>query len=425
MIQPSELREFYHRQLLDDCVQFWFPRCVDTEHGGFLHCLDADGTVVDTDKSVWAQGRMSWMLLTLYNTVERRPEWLAWAEGGLRFLEDHCFDSDGRMFFHVTRDGRPIRKRRYAFSECFAAIAFAAHARATGSGRSAERARELFDSFTRWNFTPGLMPPKFADTRPMIGIGPRLMALASAQELRANLGEDPRLDAWVDRCIGEIGRLFVKPDLECVMENVAPDGGIVDHFDGRTLNPGHAIEGAWFILHEGRLRQDGALIGLGCRMLDWMWRRGWDEEQGGLFYFRDVFGKPVQEYWHDMKFWWPHDEALIATLLAWKAHGRAALRRLARAGESVVVPALCRPADTASGMATCTATEAFPAHSRAICGRAFSTTRVRCGIAVDCSRTDRRRTAAGRTRTGRNQAPAKFTFERQHRVVPAVFTALV
>jgi N-acylglucosamine 2-epimerase len=31
---------------------------------------------------------------------------------------------------------------------------------------------------------------------------------------------------------------------------------------------------------------------------------------------RDVLGKPVQEYWQDMKFWWPHDEALIATALA-------------------------------------------------------------------------------------------------------------
>jgi N-acylglucosamine 2-epimerase len=51
-------------------------------------------------------------------------------------------------------------------------------------------------------------------------------------------------------------------------------------------------------------------------MLDYMWERGWDREHGGLFYFRDVYGKPVQEYWQDMKFWWPHNEAIIATLLA-------------------------------------------------------------------------------------------------------------
>jgi N-acylglucosamine 2-epimerase len=227
------------------------------------------------------------------------------------------------MFFQVTREGRPIRKRRYAYSESFAAIAHAAYARATGDDRSARRARELFDSFTRWNFTPGLMPPKFTEVRPIIGMGPRMITIATAQELRANLGSDAQLTEWIDRCIDEIRRWFVKPELRVVMENVGPSGEIIDHFDGRTLNPGHAIEGAWFIMHEGRLRGDAGLVRLGCDMLDWMWERGWDEECGGILYFRDVYGKPVQEYWHDMKFWWPHDEAIIATMLAHELTGEA------------------------------------------------------------------------------------------------------
>jgi len=321
--RQNELALFYRTALLEDCVPFWFPRSVDAEHGGFFSALDRDGTVVDTDKSVWAQGRMTWMLLSLYNTVEKRPEWLAWGKSGLEFLNQHCFDADGRMFFHVTREGRPIRKRRYAFSECFAAIAHAAYARATGDERAAVRARELLDLFTRWNFIPGLMPPKFTDTRPMIGISPHIMTIATAQELRENLGDDPGLTAWIDRSIEEIRRLFVKPDLRVVMETVGSNGEVLDHFDGRALNPGHAIECAWFILREGRRRGDARLIGLGCYMLDWMWERGWDAEHGGIFYFRDVFGKPVAEYWQDMKFWWPHNEAIVATLLAWQLTGEA------------------------------------------------------------------------------------------------------
>ena len=105
------------------------------------------------------------------------------------------------------------------------------------------------------------------------------------------------------------------------METVGVDGGIVDHFDGRTLNPGHAIEGAWFIMHEGHRRGDSQLIEMGCTMLDWMWDRGWDDEHGGILYFRDVYGKPVQEYWQDMKFWWPHNETIIATLSAYLLTG--------------------------------------------------------------------------------------------------------
>lgn len=317
-----DLARFYQNQLFDDCLPFWFPRAIDTQHGGFLHCFDADGSLVDDDKSVWAQGRMSWMLLTLYLEHERRLDWLAWAEGGLGFLERHCVDpADGRMFFHVARDGTPLRKRRYAYSESFAAIAFAAHAAATGSASSADKARHWFHRFTDWNFTPGRIPPKFTGARPMEGIGTRMITLVTAQELRKHLGPDPGLEIWIDRCIADITRLFVKPDLRVVMESVTPDGNISDHFDGRMLNPGHAIEAAWFLLEEARHRGDSTLLKLGCDMIDWMWERGWDTEFGGLFYFRDVHGRPVQEYWQDMKFWWPHDEALIATLMAHRLTG--------------------------------------------------------------------------------------------------------
>lgn len=322
-MKPSELASFYRTQLLEDCLPFWFPRALDQEHGGYLHCFDRDGTLVDDDKSVWAQGRMSWMLLALHLDLESRPEWLQWAESGLTFLDDHCLDpADGRLWFHVARDGTPIRKRRYAYSESFAAIAFAAHAAATGRDCSAERARTLFDQFADWNFTPGRIPPKFTDARPLEGLAPRMITLATAQELELRLGNDPARTRWIDRCLEEIETLFVNPDLQAVLELATPDGEVSDHFDGRTLNPGHAIEGAWFILEEGRRRNDQRLVDLGCSMLDWMWERGWDPEHGGLLYFADVHGKPVQEYWHTMKFWWPHDEALIATLLAWTLTGK-------------------------------------------------------------------------------------------------------
>jgi len=319
-----DLAAFYHDRLFNDCVPFWFPRSVDGEHGGFLHCFDRDGTLVDDDKSVWAQGRMSWMLLTLYQDHERRPEWLAWAESGLKFLEDKCVDpADGRMYFHVARDGTPLRKRRYAYSESFAAIAFAAHASATGSAVSADKARHWFKRFVDWNFLPNSAPPKFTGARPLEALGPRMITLVTAQELELRLGRCEETTAWIDRCIDDIRTLFVKPDLKVVMETVAPDGSVSDHFDGRTLNPGHAIEGAWFILEEAKRRNDPSLVKLGCDMFDWMWERGWDGEFGGLFYFRDVYQKPVQEYWQNMKFWWPHDEALIATLMAHRATGDA------------------------------------------------------------------------------------------------------
>lgn len=317
----SYYQEFYSSQLLNDTIPFWFPRSFDLEYGGFLLMRDADGSLIDDDKAVWIQGRATWLLATLYNTVEPKAEWLEGARLGYEFLVKHCFDSDGRMFFHVTREGHPIRKRRYFFSETFAVIAMAAYAKASGDEAAAIRARELLGKCIRYATVSGLLEPKFTSTRPAIGIGVPMIMMNTAQQVRETIG-DERCDEWISTWIRTIEQYFVKDDISCVMEQVAPDGSIINHIDGRTLNPGHAIEGAWFILEEAKYRgNDPALIDLGCRMLDYMWERGWDKEQGGIFYFRDVFDKPVQEYWQDMKFWWPQNEAIIATLLAYLLTG--------------------------------------------------------------------------------------------------------
>jgi N-acylglucosamine 2-epimerase len=319
----AALRRFYADTLRDDVMPFWLRHGLDRENGGMLTALDRDGSVLDTDKSIWFQGRAAWMFATLFNTMERRGEYLEAAGSCLGFLDRHGHDAEGKLYFSVTREGRPLRMRRYVFSEAFASIARAAYAKAAGDERSREGAVRDFARYLRHTFEPGVMTPKVdPGTRPMIGLAGFMIGIVTAQELRANLGEvevgGRRMTEWIDHFIGEIGRLFFKPDLEVLMEVVAPDGSVIDHFDGRTLNPGHAIECAWFILHEGRLRGEAAHVQLGLRILDGMWRRGWDAEHGGLFYFRDLHDKPVQEYWHDMKFWWPHCEGIIATQLAFE-----------------------------------------------------------------------------------------------------------
>jgi N-acylglucosamine 2-epimerase len=319
----DELTGVYRDGLLTDVVPFWMSHALDERNGGIFSCLDREGSVFDTDKSVWVQGRFVWMISTLFNTVERKAEWLEAARSTLEFIERHCYDTDGRMFFRVAGDGQPLRKRRYAYSEAFACMGHAAYAKAADCGRSADRAQQLFQRFVDWNFTPGRMPPKDEATRPTIGLAPRMIALCMAQVLRDAIGDSASIK-WIDRSIDVIQRYFVKPDLEAVMEVVGPQGEVYDHVDGRTLCPGHAIECAWFILHEAAARDnDATLVELGCKILDFMWRRGWDREFGGLLYFVDLHNRPVVgEYWHDMKFWWPHNEAIIATLMAYQLTGR-------------------------------------------------------------------------------------------------------
>ena len=134
----ADLATLYRSTLLNDVIPFWLRHGLDREHGGMLTALDRDGSLIDSDKSVWFQGRAGWMFGSLFNTVEQRPEWLEASRSCVEFLRAHCFSPEGKMWFSVTRDGRPLRMRRYVFSEAFAAIVFAAYAKATGDSRAAD-----------------------------------------------------------------------------------------------------------------------------------------------------------------------------------------------------------------------------------------------------------------------------------------------
>ncbi|GAB5516982.1 MAG: hypothetical protein Rhob2KO_47070 [Rhodopirellula baltica] len=261
--QRKTLINVYRDGLLRDTIPFWCKHGIDHKHGGFFTSLNRDGTIIDTDKGVWQQGRATWLFGELYNNVERREEWLQHAIRGAEFLTQHCYDPvDGRMWFHVTQDGRPIRKRRYAYSECFAAIAYGELALATGENHYRERAIQAFNGFVNHNLNSEEVTSKFTVTRPTRGMGFPMMTIATAQELRQSIGL-PDADRWIDRSVATIREFHLKADIQCVMETVGVDGQILDHFDGRTLNPGHAIEGAWFIMWEGHLRGDTSLIETG------------------------------------------------------------------------------------------------------------------------------------------------------------------
>lgn len=313
----------YYTDLVTNILPFWLTHGLDRVHGGFYTCVDRDGSLMDSTKSVWFQGRAAYTFASAYNKIEPRTEWLEASRSAIDFIEKYCFDTDGRMYFEMTAEGKPLRKRRYLFSESFAAIAMAEYSQASGDTSYAAKAVDLFKRILYFKNTPGALTAKYTEHLQVRGHSLPMILLNTAARIREAIS-DPVLEAQIAESVFEIKHYFMHPEFEAVLETVGMKGEFIDTGMGRMINPGHAIETSWFLLDEARYRGwDQELVTMATTILDWSWKWGWDEEHGGIINFRDCRNLPCQDYAQDMKFWWPQTEAIIATLYAYRATGDA------------------------------------------------------------------------------------------------------
>ena len=313
--------ESYKKDLTENIMPFWMKYGLDRENGGVYTCVDRDGSLMDTTKSVWFQGRFAFICSFAYNNVEKNQEWLDAAKSTLEFIEKHCFDEQGHMYFSVTAEGKPLRKRRYVFSETFAAIAMSEYALATGDQHWAKRAIQVFEDTQRFLATPGFLPAKFEADVKLQGHS-IVMILINVGSCIRKVVDDPKLTKQIDESIEKLKKYFIHPEFKCLLETVGENGEFIDTNMTRTINPGHCIETSWFIMEEAKLRGwDKPMLDMALQVFDWSWDWGWDKQYGGIINFCDCKNLPPQDYSQDMKFWWPQCETIIASLYAYLGTG--------------------------------------------------------------------------------------------------------
>lgn len=319
----KQLAAQYKSELLDKVVPFWLEKSQDLEHGGYFTCLERDGEVYDTDKFVWLQGREVWMFATLYNKVEKRQEWLNCAIQGAEFLKKHGHDGNLNWYFALDREGNPLVEPYNIFSYTFAVIAFGQLSIATGNKEYADIAKRTFDIvLSKVDNPKGKWNKAAPGARALKSFALPMILCNVALEIEPLLDAD-FMQQTIDTCIHEVMDVFYRPELGLIVEHLSTDGELVDCFDGRLLNPGHAIEAMWFVMDLGKRlgRQD--LIEKAVTIALNEAEYGWDKEYGGIFYFMDRLGRPCQQLEWDQKLWWVHIETLITMLKGYQLTGNA------------------------------------------------------------------------------------------------------
>lgn len=310
----KELAEQYKHELLNRVVPFWLTKSQDTQYGGYYTCFLRDGKVFDTDKFIWLQGRQVWLFSFLYNQVEKRQEWLDCAIQGAEFLNKYGHDGNYNWYFSLTREGKPLVAPYNIFSYTFAAMAFGQLSLATGNKEYEDIARKTYERILAKMDNPKDQWNKLiSGTRDLKGFALPMIMCNLSLEIEHSL--DPVImNKTVEACIHEVMNVFYRPELGLIVENVTLENQLSDSFEGRLLNPGHAIEAMWFIQDLGVRLARPDLVQKAVEISLNMLRKGWDEKYGGIFYFMDRLGYPTQELEWDQKLWWVHIESMICML---------------------------------------------------------------------------------------------------------------
>ena len=237
------------------------------------------------------------------------------------------------MHFRLTRDGKPMASALSVYTECFGAIALAEFSAAAEEQALWDRAVAMYE-----RIRPRLGQP--SDTA-MLGY-----PINSQFHLHAHdmirltvvcvfdmLHPDERWKKDIALSVESILTKHWKPELNALLENVAPDGSpMLDIGEGRMVHPGHAIESAWMMMDVAQRNGDAELMETAIRITLASLEHGWDEQYGGLRYLTNLDWTPTHALEADLKLWWPHCETLYALLQAWAYTGRDDNRPLVRQG---------------------------------------------------------------------------------------------
>lgn len=315
----TRLKKRYIQELDNEIIPFWQKYSIDEKYGGFFSFLERDGTLYDTKKPLWMQWRAVYMWAALYNSSRKKEEYLPAAEKAFDFLVKNGKCADSSYAFMLDRQGNILAEKEggaEVFSDSFAAIACAELFIATKEKRYEEESFHALQMYLQ-------------NTAPRSGNCLRSLAypmiLLNVLDIMQKAFGEKIPEENIRKCVEEIFS-FLHPEKGLFLENRLADGTFdLESQTGRFCNPGHALEGMAFVLEILRKRKESdpsfveKYLSRTLLCTEKTFHFGWDKEQGGIYYFRDILDKPLFKNECMLKAWWPQNEAATAMLRAFEA----------------------------------------------------------------------------------------------------------
>jgi len=335
----GQLADEIERVMWDKVLDAWYPRCLDTQRGGFHENFSRDWTRGATDsKFLVYQARQTWTAAAVALAYpQRKDKFLQYARHGLRFLADKMWDAQRGGFFDRTdAAGQPMPDKmpwKQLYSYAFGIYAAAAVSEATGDCDAVELGKSAFnwlDTHAHDAECGGYFEHVTADGQSVavdvpaepLGRGLPVIGQVGYKSMNAHIHLLEALTAlrrvWNDaRLTARLQEVF-----EIVRDKIVLPGGHLNMFAARDFKPrdqrssfGHQLEIAYLLEEAAEVlhRQDAEVTArTALRTVDHALRWGWDQDHGG---FADE-GPPTGPPTRTDKVWWVQVEGLNGLLTA-------------------------------------------------------------------------------------------------------------
>ena len=349
----KKLSQFYENNLKETLLPFWLNNSIDKEYGGYFTCFDNLGeNLLSHDKYTWSQGRMVWVFSKLAAmdklcSEQEKKQFLNLAKSGADFLIKNCVLTNGNCTFIMERDGTPKKQSGEEicdtsfYADCFAILGLSRYGLTSGCEQSLAFCKKLYMSvLARVNANDlRTAPYPVPNGYKMHGI-PMIMLNTSHEFSHFLKAANDDMYSLVyniaNNCMDEIMNNFADEDF-IIHEMISRSGERNDNLlCERYINPGHTLEDMWFIIHYARENNLADITDKAIKIIKRTTEIGWDEQYGGLLLFADKEGgapkgivdgmeshaminKIINDW--SSKLWWPHSEALYATMLAYDITG--------------------------------------------------------------------------------------------------------
>lgn len=313
---------YWEKHLFERILPFWL-KSAKAPDGGLYTCIDDYGKLISTDKWIWSQMRAVWVFSRLYNTIDRDLQWLELAGSIFDFVQSHAWIEEDKVWALCTNgDGNIVRGNESIYVDGFALYGMAELYRAKPDPELLRWIQITEKSVNARLQLPHDQIPHFPYPIPQGASVHGIPMIFSHvyDSMQGIPGGD-----WATKAdiLGEsILKDFYRPELGLIVERIAKNGNPFPGNKGTAVVPGHVIESLWFQFQ--RCINNNKHNDL-KRLFEWLKRHlnfGWDEKFGGILLAKDAHGsEPVGWDFPTSKLWWPHTEALYATLLAYSLTG--------------------------------------------------------------------------------------------------------